>query len=80
MMHHEAAVFRPQTGYYSEAVAEAAALFESLVENHPFLDKKKRTALAADDVHLRMHGFELAGESLEHHDVIITLMSEGDLD
>jgi death-on-curing protein len=76
----EAAVFRPQTGYYSDAVAEAAALFESLVQNHPFLDGNKRTALAAADVHLRMHGFELAGDSLEHHEVIITLMSEGDLD
>ena len=76
----EAAVFRPQTGYYDDAVAEAAALFESLIQDHPFLDGNKRTALAAADVHLRMHGLELAGNSLEHHEVIITLMSEGDLD
>jgi len=76
----EAAVFRPQTGYYDDPIAEAAALFESLVQNHPFLDGNKRTALAAADVHLRMHGLELAGDSLEHHEVIITLMSEGDLD
>jgi hypothetical protein len=27
-----------------------------------------------------MNGLELAGNSLEHHEVIITLMSEGDLD
>ena len=76
----EAAVFRPQTGYYDDAVAEAAALFESLIQDHPFLDGNKRTALAAADVHLRMNGLELAGNSLEHHEVIITLMSEGDLD
>ena len=76
----EAAVFRPQTGYYEDPIAEAAALFESLIQNHPFLDGKKRTALAAADVHLRMNGFELAGESLEHHKFIIGLIELGDLD
>ena len=76
----EAAVFRPQTGYYEDPIAEAAALFESLIQNHPFLDGNKRTALAAADVHLRMNGFELAGESLEHHKFIIGLIELGDLD
>lgn len=76
----EAAVFRPQTGYYDDPIAEAAALFESLIQNHPFLDGNKRTALAAADVHLRMNGLELAGESLEHHSFIIGLMELGDLD
>ena len=76
----EAALWRPQTGYYEDPIAEAAALFESLIQNHPFLDGKKRTALAAADVHLRMNGFELAGESLEHHKFIIGLIELGDLD
>ena len=76
----EAAVFRPQTGYYEDSVAQAAALFESLIQNHPFLDGNKRTALAAADVHLRMNGLELAGDSMEHHGVIIGLIEEGDLD
>ncbi|MGE3966950.1 MAG: type II toxin-antitoxin system death-on-curing family toxin [Dongiaceae bacterium] len=31
----EAALFRPQTGYYADLIAEAAALWESLVHNHP---------------------------------------------
>ena len=30
----EAAVFRPQTGYYNDISEEAAALLESLVNNH----------------------------------------------
>ena len=76
----ESAVFRPQTGYYTDSVAEAAALFESLIQNHPFLDGNKRTALAGADVHLRMNGLELAGDSMEHHSFIIGLMSEGNPD
>jgi death-on-curing protein len=76
----EAAVFRPQTGYYEDPIAEAAALFESLIQNHPFLDGNKRTALAAADVHLRMNGLELGGDSVDHHRFIIGLMEAGDLD
>ncbi len=76
----EAAVFRPQTGYYEDPIAEAAALFESLIQNHPFLDGNKRTALAAADVHLRMNRLELAGDSLDHHKFIVGLMELGDLD
>ena len=76
----EAAVFRPQTGYYEDPIAEAAALLESLVQNHPFIDGNKRTALAAADVHLRMNGFELGGDSTEHYRFIIGLMEAGDLD
>jgi death-on-curing protein len=34
----EAAVFRPQTGYYNSREEEAAALMESLGSNHGFLD------------------------------------------
>lgn len=76
----EAAVFRPQTGYYEDPVAEAAALLESLVQNHPFLDGNKRTAVGAADVHLRMNGFELVGDSMEHHRFLIGLMERGNLD
>ena len=43
----EAAAFRPQTGYYNDLSEEAAALFESLVNNHAFLDGNKRVGLAA---------------------------------
>jgi death-on-curing protein len=76
----EAAVFRPQTGYYEDAIAEAAALLESLVQNHPFLDGNKRTAVAAADVHLRLKGLELGGDSVEHHRFIIGLIEEGAVD
>ena len=43
----EAALFRPQTGYYADLIEEAGALWESLARNHPFIDVNKRTAFAA---------------------------------
>ncbi len=76
----EAAVFRPQTGYYEDPIAEAAALLESLIQSHPFLDGNKRTAVAAADVHLRMSSFELAGDSMDNYQFLIGLMEAGDLD
>jgi death on curing protein len=53
----EAAVFRPQIGYYNSVEEEAAALMESLCNNHGFLDGNKRIAFAAADVSLRRNGF-----------------------
>jgi death on curing protein len=53
----EAALFRPQTGYYDDIIAEAAALLESLAINHPFVDGNKRISFAATDVFLRINGW-----------------------
>jgi death-on-curing protein len=55
----EAAVFRPQNGYYDSVEEEAAALMESLGMNHGFIDGNKRIAFAAADVFLRLNGFLL---------------------
>ena len=55
----ESALFRPQSGYYEDVIAEAAALFESLAMNHPFIDGNKRIAFACIDVFLRVNGFRL---------------------
>jgi len=55
----EAAVFRPQSGYYADVVQEACALLESLLINHPFVDGNKRTAFAACDVFLRINGLRI---------------------
>jgi death-on-curing protein len=59
----EAAVFRPQCGYYRDIVEEAAALLESLLINHPFIDGNKRAAVAACDVFLRINGYRLTASS-----------------
>jgi death-on-curing protein len=41
----ESALARPQSGYYQDLIEEAAALCESLLQNHPFLDGNKRAAI-----------------------------------
>ncbi|MDR2893455.1 MAG: type II toxin-antitoxin system death-on-curing family toxin [Deltaproteobacteria bacterium] len=58
----ETAVFRPQCGYYADIAEEAAALLESLLINHPFVDGNKRVAFAACDVFLRINGQVLHAE------------------
>ena len=58
----EAAVFRPQCGYYNGIIEEAAALLESLLIGHPFVDGNKRVAFAACDVFLRINGWRLQAD------------------
>jgi death on curing protein len=45
--HLEAALFRPKTGHYVDVIEEAAALWESLAQYHPFVDGNERTAFAS---------------------------------
>ncbi len=59
----EAALARPQSGYYKDLVEEAAALWESLTMNHGFIDGNKRVGLAATYVFLRINGLELKASS-----------------
>jgi death-on-curing protein len=61
----ESALARPQTGYYSDLVQEAAALWESLSQNHPFIDGNKRVAVTITAVFLRMNGYKLEFDDLE---------------
>ena len=53
----EAALARPQAGYYRDIIEEAAALLESLSENQPFVDGNKRTAIAVAAAFLRVNGY-----------------------
>ena len=55
----ESALMRPQTGYYSSLSLEAAALLQSLSQNHAFIDGNKRIAFATTAIFLRMNGFRL---------------------
>jgi death-on-curing protein len=59
----ESALFRPQTGYYADLVEEAAALWESMSQNHPFLDGNKRTAFAVTYTFLAINGAQLTASS-----------------
>ena len=70
----EAAVFRPQTGYYESIEEEAAALMESLANNHGFLDGNERIAFTAADVFLRRNGFFIEVEGPDGHTFIVGSM------
>ena len=76
----EAALFRPQTGYYDDIVAEAAALLESLAINHPFVDGKKRIAFAAADVFLRINGWRLQRAPMQIYAEMIQMLESGTFD
>ena len=70
----ESALFRPRTGYYADLAEMAAALFESLIMNHPFVDGNKRVAFFATDVFLRLNGYQLSVDSQEAHGFLIGLL------
>jgi death-on-curing protein len=73
----ESALFRPQSGYYADTIAEAAALFESLAMNHPFIDGNKRISFACVDVFLRVNGYRLKPRSLAVHRWMIGHLEKG---
>jgi death-on-curing protein len=72
----ESALFRPQTGYYADLAEMAAALFESLLMNHPFIDGNKRVAFFATDVFLRLNGWRLEVEAHQAHRFLIGLLED----
>ena len=72
----ESALHRPQTGYYDTIIHEAAALLESLVQNHPFVDGNKRVAFAVVDVFLRINGYTVTGDSEAIHKRFIRLLEK----
>lgn len=76
----EAALFRPQTGYYEDIVAEAAALMESLAINHPFVDGNKRIAFAAADVFLRINGWRFERPPMQIHAEMLAMLESGTFD
>jgi len=55
----EAALARPQSGYYKDRIEEAAALWESLTMNHGFIDGNKRVGFAATYVFLGVNGYSI---------------------
>jgi len=75
----EAALNRPQSGYYKDVINQAAALFESLAINHPFIDGNKRIAFAVMDTFLRINGYRIHSESKAIHSKIISMFESGEL-
>ncbi len=69
----EAALFRPETGYYADLIEEAAALWESMESNHPFIDGNKRTAFAVTYTFLAINGVWITADAESAYAFIIGL-------
>lgn len=76
----EAALFRPQTGYYADLIEQAAALWESLGQNHPFLDGNKRTAFASTYTFLAINGVRITAPAEDAFAFIIGLYEAGEFE
>jgi len=74
----EAAVARPRTGYYADLIDEAAALWESLSQNHPFIDGNKRVAVTVAVAFLRVNGVRLQFDDPDAYRFMIDLYEGGD--
>jgi len=69
----EAALYRPQTGYYVDLIEEAAALWESLAQNHAFIDGNKRVAFAGMYTFLAINGARFTAGAQETYDFVAGL-------
>lgn len=76
----ESALFRPQTGYYASLVDEASARWESLSQNHPFVEGSKRTAFAATYVFLLINGLRIVATDEEAQTFILDLYDSDQLE
>jgi len=74
----ESAEMRPQAMFekkdlYPSIFYKAAALAESLVKNHPFIDGNKRTAITSTALFLQMNGYILEASQRELVDFTLAL-------
>lgn len=76
----EAALARPQSGYYRDLIEEAAALWESLTMNHGFVDGNKRVGFAATHVFLRVNGLDITASARETLRFVIGSLDAGEFE
>lgn len=72
----EAALYRPYATFdgndlYPTAIDKAAAIFESLIINHPFIDGNKRIAYVLMRLTLIENNFDIAASKEEKYDITI---------
>lgn len=77
----ESAIFRPQTSLsdtdpYPLIVDKAAALFHSLIRNHPFIDGNKRTAVASVMIFFKLNGHNLVVEPNQLVEAVIKIETQ----
>ena len=76
----ESALYRPRSGYYASLEEIAAALFESLLINHPFVDGNKRVAFFATDVFLRLNGWKRSVDAQAAYSSLMERFQSGTCD
>jgi death on curing protein len=74
----QSALYRPQTGYYEDVIQMAAALMESLLINHPFVDGNKRVAFFLTDIFLRMNGWAIDVKPTAGQKIILKLIEQSE--
>ena len=75
----ESALARPRSGYYQDIIQEAAALWESLSQNHPFIDGNKRVAITLTAAFLKVNGYQLEFDDLNAYAFLMRLYESGNL-
>jgi death-on-curing protein len=75
----ESALARPRSGYYNDIIQEAAALWESLSQNHPFVDGNKRVAVTVTAAFLKVNGYRLEFDDIEAFSFLVALYETGRL-
>jgi death on curing protein len=66
----ESAIARPRATFdrqelYTDIFEKAAALMESLINNHPFIDGNKRTGIACTVLFLKQNGIPFSAKNSE---------------
>lgn len=74
----ESALYRPRTGYYEDLPALAAALFQSLLINHAFVDGNKRAAFFMTDTFLRLNGWKFSVNAGSAQSFIVGMLEAGE--
>ena len=73
----ESALARSRSGYYIDLIQEAAALWESLSQNHAFVDGNKRVALTMTAAFLQVNGYRLEFNDLDATSFLLDLYETG---
>ena len=77
----ESAVARPSVTFdgadlYPDLFEKAAALLDSLVNNHPFVDGNKRTGITSAAMFLRINGYRIICSQVELEAITMRVATE----
>ena len=75
----ESAIGRPYSGYHRPIARKAAALLESLTQNHGFVDGNKRTALLVTLLMIERSGYHIGLSPEERIDDIVVSIADRQL-